>query len=168
MQNKCFFKTDDPTLTKDEIAKGKLGLFLATENWFKDKGQKFKKAYVMDPYKIKNKKEYRRMLPKGTRVVISKARKKGVTVENPFTKASQRNSYWDREVVYTVHSREKVGYPEPFYIYRLKRESDGKVLRGRFCRKELFVKPNTRINNFYRNQYEYETFLNAQQTSAEL
>ena len=159
MQNKFFFKNDDPTLTREEIAKGKLGLFLATENWFKDKGHKFKKAYVMEPYKVKGKKEYRRRLPIGTRVVISKARKKGVTVENPFTKATQRNSFWDRNVVYIVHSREKVGYPEPFHMYRLKRESDGKVLRSRFYRKELFVKPNTRVKNFYRNQYEYQTFL---------
>ena len=53
-------KNDDPTLTQDERARAKLGLFLATDNWFKDKGQKFKKAYVMDPYKVKNKKEYRR------------------------------------------------------------------------------------------------------------
>ena len=168
MQNNFFLKNDDPTLTQDERARAKLGLFLATENWFKDKGHKFKKAYVMDPYKVKNKKEYRRRLPIGTRVVISKARKKGVTVENPFTKASQRDSYWDKSVIYTIHSRELVGYPEPFHVYRIKRVSDGKVLRARFYRKELFVRPNTRINNFYRNKYEYETFLNAQQTSAEL
>ena len=168
IQNKFFFKSDDQNLTKDDRAKGKLGLLLASENWFKDKANKFKKAYVMDPYKIKNKKEYRRGLPLGTRVVISKARKKGVTVENPFTKASQRNSYWDRTVIYTIHSREKVGYPEPFYMYRIKRESDGKVIRARFYRKELFIKPNTRINNFYKNQYEYNTFLNGQQTTAAL
>ena len=118
----------------------------------------------MDPYNVKNKKEYRRGLPIGTRVVISKARKKGVTVENPFTKVSQRNSYWDRSVVYIIHSRQRVGYPEPFYVYRIKRESDGKLLRARFYQKELFVKANTRINNFYRNKNEYETFLNAQQT----
>ena len=165
MQKNFFFKNDDPTLTQDERARAKLGLFLATDNWFKDKGQKFKKAYVMDPYKVKNKKEYRRRLPIGTRVVISKARKKGVTVENPFTKPSQRNSYWDRNVIYTIHSRERVGYPEPFYMYRIKRESDGKVIRARFYRKELFVRPNTRINNFYKNKHEYETFLNTQQTT---
>ena len=168
IQNNFFYKNDDPNLTKDERVKGKLGLFLASDNWFKDKGNKFKKAYLMDPFKIKNKKEYRRRLPLGTRVVISKARKKGVTVENPFTKPSQRDSYWDKNVVYTIHSRESVGYPEPFYMYRIKRESDGKVMRSRFYRKELFVKPNTRINNFYKNKYEYNTFLDGQQTTAAL
>ena len=80
MQNNLFFLNDDPTLTQEEIAREKLGLFLVTENWFKEKGQKFKKAYLMDPYTVKNKKEYRRRLPFGTRVVISKARKKGVTL----------------------------------------------------------------------------------------
>ena len=164
LQKSFFSEIED----QDEKAKAKLRLFLATDNWFKDKGNKFKKAYLMDPYNMKNKKEYRRGLPIGTRVVISKARKKGVTVENPFTKVSQRNSYWDRSVVYIIHSRQRVGYSEPFYVYRIKRESDGKLLRARFYRKELFVKPNTRINNFYRNKNEYETFLNTQQTTAEL
>ena len=164
LQKSFFSEIED----QDEKAKAKLRLFLATDNWFKDKGNKFKKAYLMDPYNMKNKKEYRRGLPIGTRVVISKARKKGVTVENPFTKVSQRNSYWDRSVVYIIHSRQRVGYPEPFYVYRIKRESDGKLLRARFYRKELFVKPNTRINNFYRNKNEYETFLNSQQTTSEL
>ena len=164
LQKSFFSEIED----QDEKAKAKLRLFLATDNWFKDKGNKFKKAYLLDPYNMKNKKEYRRGLPIGKRVVISKARKKGVTVENPFTKVSQRNSYWDRSVVYIIHSRQRVGYPEPFYVYRIKRESDGKLLRARFYRKELFVKPNTRINNFYRNKNEYETFLNTQQTTAEL
>ena len=154
LQKSFFSEIED----QDEKAKAKLRLFLATDNWFKDKGNKFKKAYLMDPYNVKNKKEYRRGLPIGTRVVISKARKKGVTVENPFTKVSQRNSYWDRSVVYIIHSRQRVGYPEPFYVYRIKRESDGKLLRARFYRKELFVKPNTRINNFYRNKNEYNVF----------
>ena len=164
LQKSFFSEIED----QDEKAKAKLRLFLATDNWFKDKGNKFKKAYLMDPYNVKNKKEYRRGLPIGTRVVISKARKKGVTVENPFTKVSQWNSYWDRSVVYIIHSRQRVGYPEPFYVYRIKRESDGKLLRARFYRKELFVKPNTRINNFCRNKNEYKTFLNSQQTTAEL
>ena len=87
LQKSFFSEIED----QDEKAKAKLRLFLATDNWFRDKGNKFKKAYLMDPYNVKNKKEYRRGLPIGTRVVISKARKKGVTVENPFTKVSQRN-----------------------------------------------------------------------------
>ena len=131
LQKSFFSEIED----QDEKAKAKLRLFLATDNWFKDKGNKFKKAYLMDPYNVKNKKEYRRGLPIGTRVVISKARKKGVTVENPFTKVSQRNSYWDKSVVYIIHSTQRVGYPEPFYVYRIKRESDGKLLRARFYRK---------------------------------
>ena len=133
---------------RDEKAKAKLRLFLACDNWFKDKRQKFDKAYLSDPYKTKIKKEYRRGLPIGTKVSISKARKKGVTVENPFTKPTQRGSYWDKNVSYTIHSRQRVGYPEPFFVYRIKRDSDGKVIRVQFYRKELFVKPNTKIYRY--------------------
>ena len=68
----------------------------------------------MDPYTVKKKNEYSRGLPIGTRVGISKTRKKGVTVENPFKKPSQRNSYWDKNVIYIIHSKQSVGYPEPF------------------------------------------------------
>ena len=63
-------------LDRDEKAKAKLRLFLTSDNWFKDKGQKFEKAYLRDPYKMKTKKNTGEVY-QSVKVLISKARKEG-------------------------------------------------------------------------------------------
>ena len=82
----------------------------------------FKRTYIKHPYTTPNKKEYRRFLHIGEKVYLSKDRIKGTLLSNPFTKVTQRRSFWDKDTIYEIHKIIKSVPPQPFDMYILKKQ----------------------------------------------
>jgi hypothetical protein len=102
-----------------------------------------KKRWVekIQPFKkYKKRKELTRGLALGTKVFITKARKRGVTIDSPFSKPSTRNSLWDKENIYFIHQRiDNYRSNAPSFKYRLREVGSNRVLKPRFYREELRV-----------------------------
>lgn len=117
-----------------------------------------RKAEKIDPFtRFKNRKELTRALPIGTRVYITKARKKGVNSESPFSKPSTRNSLWDKDTTYVVHGRiDNHKNPSlPSFRYILREGKTKKILAPRFYREELHVVNDATQKNLYDSKKQY-------------
>ena len=107
--------------------------------------------------KFKNRKELTRGLRAGTKVYVTKGRKRGVTTASPFLKPSTSGSLWDKSVVYKVGKRFERYKDDasPSFLYSLINPLTGKTLRPKFYREELHVLNDQRNKNAYGSKSEY-------------
>lgn len=160
--NELHFPNLDEITDQEKKTRIKLRQLLAHGFWVKSKLSKFNSTYVKQPQINPNKKMDRRILKIGEKVYLSKDRVKGTLMSNPFTKVTQRGSYWDRDDIYIVHKIIKGLPPQPFDMYILKRVKDNIIMRPKFYRRELRVVPNNATDNFFETKRQYSAFLKNQ------
>ena len=123
-----------------------------------DQTNNFRARYLRYPFKRKGYKTFTKNLPIGTLVRVSKLRLKGTNVEEPFVKPSTAPTTWSDDK-YKIVGVRKLYKPEPFRMYQLKNMRTLGFIKNLFYREEITPVPNTRIQQYYKDNTPNKKFL---------